>query len=122
MPQATIPLLIPPLNQLAQLAAARAHGENAENAQEGRGLLLSIKGGSHARSKEDDDTPFIVLTETKPQGRSCADGLLTETRARTARRMLEAKSCPDATPRRPSRASLGRSTANPALATTRFHV
>ena len=34
--QVTTPLLIPPLNQLA--TAARAHGENAENAQEGRGL------------------------------------------------------------------------------------
>ena len=33
-PQANSPLLIPPLNQLAQLRAARAHGENAENAQE----------------------------------------------------------------------------------------
>jgi hypothetical protein len=33
-PQAKSPLLIPPLNQLAQLRAARAHGENAENAQE----------------------------------------------------------------------------------------
>ena len=32
VPQATTPLLIPPLNQLAQLPAARAHGENAENA------------------------------------------------------------------------------------------
>ena len=28
------PLLLPPLNQLAQLRAAGAHGENAENAQE----------------------------------------------------------------------------------------
>jgi hypothetical protein len=36
----TTPLLIPPLNQQAQLPAARAHGENAENAQEGRGLLM----------------------------------------------------------------------------------
>ena len=36
--QVTTPLLIPPLNQRAQLTAARAHGENAENAQEGRGL------------------------------------------------------------------------------------
>ena len=33
-PQFNSPLLIPPLNQLAQLRAARAHGENAENAQE----------------------------------------------------------------------------------------
>ncbi len=33
-PQANSPLLIPPLNQLAQLRATRAHGENAENAQE----------------------------------------------------------------------------------------
>ena len=33
-PQVNSPLLIPPLNQLAQLRAARAHGENAENAQE----------------------------------------------------------------------------------------
>ena len=33
-PQVKSPLLIPPLNQLAQLRAARAHGENAENAQE----------------------------------------------------------------------------------------
>ena len=34
VPQAPTPLLIPPLNQLAQLRAARAHGENAENAQD----------------------------------------------------------------------------------------
>jgi hypothetical protein len=40
VPQVTTPLLIPPLNQLAQLPAARAHGENAENAQEGRGLRM----------------------------------------------------------------------------------
>ena len=42
VPQAPTPLLIPPLNQLAhlQLPAARAHGENAENAQEGRGLRM----------------------------------------------------------------------------------
>ena len=33
-PQVHSPLLIPPLNQLAQLRAAGAHGENAENAQE----------------------------------------------------------------------------------------
>ncbi len=33
-PQVNSPLLIPPLDQLAQLRAARAHGENAENAQE----------------------------------------------------------------------------------------
>jgi hypothetical protein len=33
-PQVNSFLLIPPLNQLAQLCAARAHGENAENAQE----------------------------------------------------------------------------------------
>ena len=33
-PQVNSPLLISPLNQLAQLRAARAHGENAENAQE----------------------------------------------------------------------------------------
>ena len=41
-PQANSPLLIPPLNQLAQLRAARAHGENAENAQEeaAQGLRL----------------------------------------------------------------------------------
>jgi hypothetical protein len=32
-PQVNTPLLIPPLNQLAQLRAARAHGKNAENAQ-----------------------------------------------------------------------------------------
>ena len=41
MPQVTTPLLILPLNQLAQLPAARAHGENAENAQEGCGLRMS---------------------------------------------------------------------------------
>ena len=41
VPQVTTPLLIPPLNQLAQLPAARAHGENAENAQEGCGLRMS---------------------------------------------------------------------------------
>jgi hypothetical protein len=40
VPQVTTPLLIPPLNQLAQMPAARAHGENAENAQEGRGLRM----------------------------------------------------------------------------------
>ena len=40
VPQVTTPLLIPPLNQLAQLPAARAHRENAENAQEGRGLRM----------------------------------------------------------------------------------
>ncbi len=34
MPQAPAPLLIPPLNQLALLLAARAPGENAENAQD----------------------------------------------------------------------------------------
>ena len=34
VPQAPTPLLIPPLNQLAQLRAARAPGENAENAQD----------------------------------------------------------------------------------------
>jgi len=32
--QANSPLLIPPLNKLAQLRAAWAHGENTENAQE----------------------------------------------------------------------------------------
>jgi len=36
-PQATTPLLVPPLNKLAQMEAARALVENAENAQEGRG-------------------------------------------------------------------------------------
>ena len=40
VPQGTTPLLIPPLNQLAQLPAARAHGANAENTQEGRGLWM----------------------------------------------------------------------------------
>ena len=40
VPQVTTPLLLPPLNQLAQLPAARAHEENAENAQEGRGLRM----------------------------------------------------------------------------------
>jgi hypothetical protein len=40
VPQVTTPLLIPPLNQLALLSAARAHGENAENAQEGRGSRM----------------------------------------------------------------------------------
>ena len=40
VPQVTTPLLIPPLNQLAQLPASRAHGENAENDQEGRGLRM----------------------------------------------------------------------------------
>jgi hypothetical protein len=34
VPQALTTLLIPPLNQPAQLRAARAHGENAENAQD----------------------------------------------------------------------------------------
>jgi hypothetical protein len=34
VPQAPTPLLIPPLNQLALLLAARAPGENAENAQD----------------------------------------------------------------------------------------
>ena len=43
-PQDNTPLLIPPLNQLAQMAAARALMENAENAQEG-----SHDKGNHAR-------------------------------------------------------------------------
>ncbi len=34
VPQAPTPLLIPPLNQLALLLAARAPGENAENVQD----------------------------------------------------------------------------------------
>ena len=34
VPQAPTPLLIPPLNRLALLLAARAPGENAENAQD----------------------------------------------------------------------------------------
>jgi hypothetical protein len=40
VPQVTTPLLIPPLNQLDQQPAARAHGENVENAQEGQGLWM----------------------------------------------------------------------------------
>ena len=40
VPQVTTPRLIPPLNQLARLSAVRAHGENAENAQEGRGSQM----------------------------------------------------------------------------------
>jgi hypothetical protein len=41
-PQASTPLLIPPLNHLALLEAARAHGENAVNAQDkdGHGLRM----------------------------------------------------------------------------------
>jgi hypothetical protein len=55
VPQVTTPLLIPPLNQLAQLPAARAHGENAENAQEGRGL----------RMPHDDDVFYLFLQKQK---------------------------------------------------------
>ena len=51
-PQVNSPLLSPPLNQLAQLRTAWAHGENAENAQEElhKACGCRIKGESRQQS------------------------------------------------------------------------
>jgi hypothetical protein len=52
--QLSSPLLIPPLHQLAQLRAARAHGENAENAQEeaAQGLRMLGSKENHGSNHE----------------------------------------------------------------------
>ena len=68
--QVTTPFLISPLNQLAQLPTARAHGKNAENAQEGRGLRMP----DQRRITREIMRGWAPHSDARENGRTAASG------------------------------------------------
>ena len=90
-PQASTPLLTPPLDHLALLQAARAHGENAENAQD--------RDGHDLRMPDQRKITAAIMMMMMPficsfRNKNDANGLLTEMRVHSAHRMTEAKPAP----------------------------